>query len=90
MCRTNAAPELIIVLPGEEKERARVFHTAACEVGTSVHACSGKPEERFVKMFSWRVSGVGVGPIFNINQEVNSSFVNAGAFIRPWLFYTSG
>lgn len=49
-----------------------------------MNTCSGKPEERIVKMFSWHISRVGVGPIFNINQLVNDSFVWAGAFIRPY------
>lgn len=50
----------------------------------------GQTPRNNYKMSSWHVSRVGVGPIFNINQLVNGSFVYAGAFIRPWLFYTSG
>lgn len=75
----NAAPELIIVLRG--RCRAGLFHTVGW--GTSVDTCSGKPEERFVKMFSRHVSRLDVGPIFNINQWINGSFVYAGAFITP-------
>lgn len=62
----KAAPELIIVLRG--RCRAGLFHTVGW--GTSVDTCSGKPEERFVKMFSRHLSRLGVGPIFN-NKSMN-------------------
>lgn len=42
------------------------------------------------KMFSWHVSCVAVGLIFNINKFLSGSFVYAGAFIRPWIYYMSG
>lgn len=52
--------------------------------------CSGKPEKRIAKMFSWHISCVAVGLIFNINEFLSGSFVYAGAFIRPWIYYMSG
>lgn len=52
--------------------------------------CSGKPGKRIAKMFSWHVSCVAVGLIFNINEFLSGSFVYAGAFIRPCIYYVSG
>lgn len=66
----------------EKKRRIALFNSAAREV-------SGKPVERIVKMVSWHVSCVAAGLIFNINEFLSGSFVYAGAFIRPWLYYMS-
>lgn len=51
--------------------------------------CSGKPGKRIAKMFSWHVSCVAVGLIFNIIEFLSGSFVYAGAFMRPWIYYMS-